>query len=312
MKALTINQFGGPEELRIQEVALPSPGPGEVLVRIHAAGINPVDYKLRNGSMKLISGKKFPRILGGDIAGVVEQSPKKSLYRPGDKVFAMLSIKGGGYAEFVAVNENQLCLIPEYLSMSQASAVPLASLTALQAFKKQGGIKSGDRILINGSSGGVGSFAVQIAKAEGANVTGVCSTRNTEFVKNLGADHVIDYTTEDFIKVKRRYNKIFDAVAKSSFGQCRKILEKGGIYVSTIPNKGLLFHQVFNFVRSKKAGFIMVKPSGQDLLIIADYIKKGLLLPHVDKVFPLEEGVKAHELIETEKVRGKIVLSVIS
>lgn len=312
MKALTINQFGGPEELRIQEVALPSPGPGEVLVRIHAAGINPVDYKLRNGSMKLISGKKFPRILGGDIAGVVEQSPKKSLYRPGDKVFAMLSIKGGGYAEFVAVNENQLCLIPEDLNMIQASAVPLASLTALQAFKKQGGIKPGDRILINGSSGGVGSFAVQIAKAEGANVTGVCSTRNTEFVKNLGADHVIDYTTEDFIKGKRRYNKIFDAVAKSSFGRCRKILEKGGIYVSTIPNKGLLFHQVFNFVRSKKAGFIMVKPSGQDLLIIADYIKKGLLLPHVDKVFPLEEGVKAHELIETERVRGKIVLSVIS
>lgn len=312
MKALTINQFGGPEELRIQEVALPSPGPGEVLVRIHAAGINPVDYKLRNGSMKLISGKKFPRILGGDIAGVVEQSPKKSLYRPGDKVFAMLSIKGGGYAEFVAVNENQLCLIPEDLNMIQASAVPLASLTALQAFKKQGGIKPGDRILINGSSGGVGSFAVQIAKAEGANVTGVCSTRNTEFVKNLGADHVIDYTTEDFIKGKRRYNKIFDAVAKSSFGRCRKILEKGGIYVSTIPNKGLLFHQVFNFVRNKKAGFIMVKPSGQDLLIIADYIKKGLLLPHVDKVFPLEEGVKAHELIETERVRGKIVLSVIS
>ncbi len=312
MKALTINQFGGPEELRIQEVALPSPGPGEVLVRIHAAGINPVDYKLRNGSMKLISGRKFPRILGGDIAGVVEQTPKQSFYRPGDKVFGMLSIKGGGYAEFVAVKEKQLCPVPENLNMKQAAAVPLASLTALQALKKQGGIRPGDRILINGSSGGVGSFAVQIAKAEGAYVTGVCSARNMEFVKSLGADHVIDYNAEDFTKGKQLYNKVFDAVAKSSFSRCRKILKKGGVYISTIPNNGVWFYQVFNFLRSKKAGFIMVRPSGEDLLIIADYIKKELLYPHIYKVFPLHDGLQAHELIETERVRGKIVLSVIS
>ena len=128
MKALTINQFGGPEQLRIQEVGIPTAGPGEILVRIHAAGVNPVDYNIRNGSIKFISGKKFPRILGGDIAGIVEQSPKKSSYRPGDKVFAMLSIKGGGYAEFTSVRESHLCQVPEGLSMTEAAAVPLAGI----------------------------------------------------------------------------------------------------------------------------------------------------------------------------------------
>ena len=311
MKALTINQFGGPEQLRIQEVGIPVTGPGEILVRIHAAGVNPVDYKIRNGSIKFISGKKFPRILGGDIAGIVEQSPKKSSYRPGDKVFAMLSIKGGGYAEFTTIRESHLCHTPEGLNMTEAASVPLAALTALQAFRKEGGIRSGDRILINGASGGVGSFAVQIAKAQGAYVTAVCSARNTEFVKSLGADRVIDYNSEDFTKINTRFNRILDAVAKSSFRQCSKILEKGGLYISTIPNNGLFFYQALNFLRSKKAGFIMVKPSGGDLMIIADYIKKDLLRPYVQQTFPLEEGAKAHEKIETERVRGKIVLSVI-
>lgn len=312
MKALTINQFGGPEELRIQEVAMPSPGTDEVLVRIHASAVNPVDYKLRNGSLKMISGKKFPRILGCDISGIVEQAPKKSLYRPGDKVFAMLSIKGGGYAEFVAIKDDKLCLIPENISMTEAAAVPLASLTALQAFKKQGGINSGDKLLINGASGGVGTFAIQIGKADGASVTGVCSNKNMEFVKNMGADHVIDYNREDFTKLNQKYNKILDAVAKSSFNRCRKILEKGGSYISTIPDKGLLFYRALNFLRSKKAGFVMVKPSGRDLMLIAHYLKSGLLYPHVYKIFPLRDGAEAHKLIETERVIGKIVLSVIS
>ena len=311
MKALTINQFGGPGELRTEEVAIPSPGHNEVLVRIHAAGINPVDYKIRNGSLKFISGKKFPRILGGDIAGVVEQAPRNSLYRPGDKVFAMLSIKGGGYAEFTTVKESQLCHIPENMRMTEAASVPLAALTALQAFKKYEEIHPGDKVLINGASGGVGSFAVQIAKIQGAYVTAVCSARNTEFVRSLGSDQVLDYNAEDFTKTKSGYNKVFDAVAKSSFRRCRRVLEKNGSYVSTVPNNGLLFYQVTNFLRSKKAGFIMAKPSGQDLSIIADYLKKGLMRTHVQEVFGLEEGARAHELIETERVRGKIVISVI-
>ncbi len=311
MKALIINQFGGPEQLRIQETSIPSVRSGEVLVRIHAAGVNPVDYKIRNGSVKFISGKKFPRILGGDIAGTVEQADKKSKFRPGDKVYAMLSSKGGGYAEFVAVDEKQLCHIPENLDMTAAAGVPLASLTALQAFLKKGSNLTGDRVLINGASGGVGSFAVQIARAMGAYVTGVCSSRNTEFVKNLGADQVIDYTKDDFTKLKAEHQLIFDAVAKSSFPRCRKVLSKNGMYITTIPNNGLLMYKAFNFTRSKKATYIMAKPSGQDLMIISDYIRDELVRPYIEKEFPLEEGAKAHEMIETGRVRGKIVLRVI-
>ena len=311
MKALVINQFGGPEQLQMQEMGIPQIKSGEVLLRVHAAGVNPVDYKIRNGSMKFISGKKFPRILGGDVAGVVEQAGPKSKYRPGDKVFAMLSITGGAYAEFVAVKENQLCLIPEGFSMTHAAAVPLAALTALQSFQKSNGIKPGHKVLINGASGGVGSFAVQIAKALGAHVTAVCSTANVEFVRSLGADRVIDYNKEDFLKGDEQFHTVFDAVAKTSFLRCRRIVVKGGKYVSTLPNNGLFFYQATNFLRSKKAHFNVAKPSGEDLSLIADMMKKRQLQPYMQQVFPLAEGAEAHRLIETGRVRGKLVLEVV-
>ena len=311
MKVLAINQFGGPEQLRIQETAIPALKSGELLVRINAAGVNPVDFKIRNGSIKFITGSKFPMVPGIDFAGVVEQCPGSSNYRPGDKVFGMLSIKGGGYAEFVAVNEKNMCHIPENLSMTEAASVPLASLTALQAFAKGGGIKPGDRVLVNGASGGVGSFAVQIARAKGAYVTAVCSTRNTEFVRSLGADSITDYNAEDFTKSGILYDKVFDAVAKSSFSRCSRILNKGGIYVSTLPNTGLIVSIALNPFRSKKAGLIFTKPSGEDLILISDYIKKRQIKTYLQQTIPLEDGAKAHELIETERVRGKIVLSII-
>lgn len=311
MKALVINQFGGPEVLQIQEAGIPLPKTGEILVRVHAASVNPVDYKTRNGSMKLISGKKFPRVLGIDVAGVVEQTGPKSKYRPGDRVFAMLSISGGAYAEFVSVKETQLCLIPDGVSMEEAAATPLASLTALQSFQKSNGIKPGDMVLVNGASGGVGSFAVQIAKALGANVTAVCSAANTEFIKSLGADKVIDYNDEDFTTLDKQFDTVFDAVAKSSYTKCCKIILKGGKYVSTLPNNGLFFYQATNILRSKKAHFIMTKPSGDDLALIADMMKKQQLRPYIQKIFPLSEGAEAHRLIETERVRGKLVLKVV-
>jgi NADPH:quinone reductase-like Zn-dependent oxidoreductase len=311
MRALAIYQFGGPEVLQTQEVEIPMPKSGELLVRVHAAGVNPVDYKIRNGSMKFIAGKKFPRILGGDVAGVVEQAPAKSKFLPGDKVFAMLPLSGGAYAEFVCVSENHLCLIPQGLSMTEAAAVPLAALTAQQSFQKSNGTKTGDKVLVNGASGGVGSFAVQIAKALGTHVTAVCSTANIDFVKSLGADKIIDYNEEDFTKLDQQFNTVFDAVAKSSFPKCKKIIVKGGKYVSTLPNNGLFFYSAFNFLRATKAHFCMVKPSGKDLQLIADMMKKGQVKPFIQKTFPLVEGGKAHQLIETERVRGKLVLKVV-
>ncbi len=311
MKALIINSFGGPEVLITGELAIPKPARGEVLLRVHAAGINPVDYKIRNGSMKLILGKKFPKILGFDVAGVVEQASKKSRFQPGDKVFAMLPFKGGGYAEFVSVKEESLCFIPEGTTMKEAAATPLAALTALQAFRKGGEIGEGDKVLVYGASGGVGSFAVQIAKAMGAEVTALCSTRNIDFVSSLGADKVIDYTSEDFTKLKTRFHMIFDAVAKSSFRRSRRILNRGGDYVTTVPNKGLFWHKALNFTRKKKANFIMVKPSGDDLEIIADMMARGLVKPYVQQSFLLSEGPSAHEMIETQRVRGKIVFHLV-
>ncbi|MBW6498147.1 MAG: NAD(P)-dependent alcohol dehydrogenase [Bacteroidales bacterium] len=312
MKAMVINQFGGPEQLAMQEVAMPSPGSGQVLIRIHAAGLNPVDYKIRNGSMKLITGRKFPRILGQDIAGVVEQAGKNSKFRPGDRVYGMLGYQGGGYAEFLAVNESQLAPIPEHLSMAEAAVTPLGALTSYQSFKIAGGLKAGSRVLINGASGGVGTFAVQIAKALGAHVTAVCSARNVEFVRSLGADRIIDYTTEDFTNLEPEFNIVFDAVAKSSFQKSKKILVKDGAFISTLPLHGLFFYQFTNFLRSQKAYFSAIKPKGEDLMVISDFISKGLVKVHIEKTFPLEQAARAHELIETERVRGKLVLEVIS
>ncbi len=297
--------------MQLIETALPMPHRGEVLVRIHAAGINPVDYKIRSGSMKWVYRRKFPFIPGFDIAGVVEQSGKKSNFNPGDKVFAMLPFSGGGYAEFVTVKEALLCHVPEGVTMKEAAATPLAALTALQAFEKSGRVREGDHLLVTGASGGVGSFAVQIAKAMGANVTAVSSARNQDFVYSLGADKVIDYTEEDFTKIKMRFNTVFDAVAKSSYRRCRRILKKDGTYITTVPNRGLLLHRTFNFIRKKKADFILVKASGDDLAIIADMMTRGLVRPYVQQSFLLSEGPKAHELIETERVRGKVVFHVI-
>jgi len=311
MKALAIRQYGGPEQLQIMETALPKPGHGEVLVRIHAAGVNPVDYKVRNGSLGWLMGRKFPKILGGDIAGVVEQADKNSVYKPGDRVFAMLNIKGGGYAEFAVVKETQLCLIPEVISMQDAAATPLAALTALQGLQIGGDIDENDKILINGASGGVGSFAVQIAKAMGAHVTAVCSTRNMDFVKELGADNVIDYTKQDFTESEKSFKKVFDAVAKSSFFKCKSILDEDGTYITTLPSPSIFLHKVLNLLRKQKAAAVMVKPLGTDLTFIADLMKKGIVQAHIEKSFPLTEGAEAHKMIESERVRGKIVLTVI-
>ncbi len=311
MKALAILQYGGPEQLQITETALPKSGRGEVLVRVHAAGVNPVDYKIRNGSLSWITGGKFPKILGGDIAGVVEQSEKDSVYKPGDKVFAMLNFKGGGYAEFVTVKETQLCHIPDVISMQDAAATPLAALTALQGLRIGANIEEGDNILINGASGGVGSFAVQIAKAMGAQVTAVCSRKNIDFVKALGADEVIDYTQKDFTDTDKRFKKVFDAVAKSTFNKCKHILDDNGTYITTLPGAAIFLHKILNLLRKQKAAAVMVKPLGTDLCYVADLMKKGIVQAHVQKTFPLAEGAEAHKMIETERVRGKIVLTVI-
>lgn len=306
-----INQYGGPEQLQVQETGLPTPAKGELLIRVHAAGINPVDYKMRNGSMRLVTGKNFPMVLGGDVAGVVEQAPRGSAFRPGDKVFALLGAARGGYSEFVTIKESHLGHIPQGISMAEAAAVPMAGLTALQSLLKGGSINKGDRILVIGASGGVGHFAVQLAKAMGAHVTGICSTPNVEFVDALGADQVIDYTREDYYRLNKTFVKVFDAAAKSSFGKARKVLDERGIYVTTLPSTSAITRSILSPLTKKKAHIIRVKPSGSDLQVVADYMAKGLVRPQVERIFSFRQAAEAHKLIETQKVRGKIVFSVI-
>ncbi len=312
MKALVINKYGGPEQLQLQEVPIPERKKKEVLVRVNYAGVNPVDYKVRNGMIRIITGRKFPKILGGDIAGIVEQTDLSSDFKLGQKVFAMLSLKGGGYAEYVSVKDKNLCLIPYNIDLEQAAGYPLAALTAYQAIQNCGGIRPNFKVLVNGASGGVGAFAVQLAKAMGATVTGVCSTQNVDFVKRIGASHVIDYTKQDFSKNSSKYHIIIDAVAKSSFSKCQKIMEKNGHYVTTLPNLEVFWNGLFNFARSRKAKVIAVKPDGKDLAVIATYISKGLLRVNIQETFPLENGARAHQLLETERVRGKLVLDCIN
>jgi len=312
MKALVINKYGGPEQLQFQDVPIPERKKKQILVRVNYAGLNPVDYKVRKGMIRLITGCKFPKILGGDIAGTVEQTELSSGFMLGQKVFAMLSLKGGGYAEYVSVKEKNLCIIPDNIDLEQAAGYPLAALTAYQAIKKCGGIRPNFRVLVNGASGGVGAFAVQLAKAMGATVTGVCSTQNVDFVKKLGASHVVDYTQQDFTKNGSKYHIIIDAVAKSSFSRCRKVLAKGGHYITTLPSIAIFINGLFNFSRTKKAKLIAVKPDGKDLAVIATYISKGLLRVNIQETFPLEKGAQAHQLLETERVRGKLVLDCIN
>jgi NADPH:quinone reductase-like Zn-dependent oxidoreductase len=310
MKALVIREFGTPDVLKIEDIPVPEPEKNEVLVKVIAAAVNPVDYKIRNGSLKFISGKKFPRTLGGDIAGIVEKSFDGSRFQPGDKIFAMLSFKGGGYAEYALVPEKSMAILPAGLDYESAAAIPLAGLTAFQSLVYKGKIQAGSKVLINGASGGVGHFAVQIAKAYNAFVVATTSARNKDFVKSLGADEVIDYMTADVLSINQKFDMVFDAVATYSVSEFSHILENNGIYVSTLPTPGLLLRQSFNFAAAKKAYAIMTNTDGKDLEILSSLYLQGKLRPFIEKTFTLEEGAEAHRMIETHRVKGKIVLKI--
>lgn len=315
MKAAFINQYGSDRELQYGEIEQPSPNSDQLLVRVHASSVNPIDWKIRNGMLQLLTGYNFPLVLGFDLAGeVVEVGEQVTRFQPGDRIYAYLSASGGGaYAEYATVSPRVACLKPENLSFEEAATVPLAATTALQALRDQGQILRGHKVLINGASGGVGSFAVQIAKAFGTNVTGVCSTKNLDFVKSLGADRAIDYTAEDFTKDVASYDIIFDAVGKSSFSKCQGILRANGIYVTTLPSPDTLLQGVLTaFTPGKKAKLIFAQASGQDLAYLKDLIEAEKLCPIIAHTYPLPEVAAAHRESEGEHVAGKLAISITS
>jgi NADPH:quinone reductase-like Zn-dependent oxidoreductase len=317
MKAIVIDGYGGSDRLQVAERPDPKPGAGEMLVRVRAAGVNPVDWKIRRGDLKMVLRINFPYIPGGDVAGeVVENGPGASKFQPGEQVVGFVEmLQGGGYAELAVVKESAAALMSPALSFVEAASLPIAGVTALQSLRDLGGLRKGGTALVHGGAGGVGHFAVQIAKALGATTAATCGPANIHFVRALGADLVIDYTKDDFTRRQERFDVVCDAVAKSSFGACRHLLNPGGVYVTTLPGPSVLFWGAAQaaaslFGKPKRARFTMVRPDGSDLALLAQFAAEGRLRPTVSQTFPLDQAQAAHETSQQGHARGKIVLAV--
>ncbi|MGB5374310.1 MAG: NAD(P)-dependent alcohol dehydrogenase [Polyangiales bacterium] len=311
MRAVLIDRYGGPEVLRLATVPRPVPARGQVLVRTRFIGVNPKDVIVRKGKFRIATGKKFPLIVGHDISGEVVEVGLGADLAKGDQVYGMINdFAGRAYAEYAAVDCQQLAKAPASIELAVAAAVPLAAQTALQALRDDANLKAGQTVLINGASGGVGVFAVQIAKILGAHVTAVCSHRNVELVTELGADRVIDYTKIELVDLDERFDVIFDVFGNYRFDKLKKLLSARGTYVNTIPS-GRIFKDVArSFVRRKRAKLVIVKSKRDQLDWLRQQIDAGSLRVVVDRSFPLADVAEAHRYMETKRARGKVVLSV--
>ena len=323
MKAIVYHKYGSPDVLGFEEVQKPTPKDDEVLVKIHAASANPADWHILRADpflvrLKLGFLKPKNKILGADIAGRVEAVGRNvKEFQPGDEVFGERFENGlGGFAEYVCVAEDSLVLKPANISFEEAASVPLAALTALQGLRK-GQIQPGRKVLINGASGGVGTFAVQIAKSFGAEVTGVCSTRNLDMVRSIGADQVIDYTQEDFTQNGQRYDLIFDAVGNRSVSDLKRALSPQGICViAGFTTLFRLFKVIFlgawvSRTGSKKIGVMeTVKPNKQDLVFMKELLELGKVVPVIDRCYPLSETAEAIRYLEEGHAQGKVLITV--
>lgn len=313
MKAALIDKYGGNELVEVRDVPQPQPGLDDVLIRVHAASINPLDWKIRSGMVKIFTGRTFPKILGSECAGeVVTTGSSVQRFAQGDMVIGFTGIKClAAFAEYVCAPERTTFTKPVNITFAQAATIPIAGLTALQALRDLGRLAAGHSVLINGASGGVGTFAVQIARIFAAKVTAVCSGANSELVLGLGADRVIDHTREEFTKGSERYDLIFDAVAKAPFAACKRVLAPKGIYVTTLPTFAVLLNQFLTgYLTPKKARIIVVKPNARDMEWMKGQIEAGRIRIVIDREYPLEQIREALAYSETGKAKGKIVLKI--
>ena len=314
MKAIVLNAYGGPDVLELKQVDQPVVTENDVLVGVHAAGLNAGDYFSMRGSpwlARLDVGFPKPKdhILGWDVAGHVEAVGKNvTRFQPGDEVFASCE---GTLAEYACAPEDKFAKTPTNLTFEQAAAVPSASMAALHALRDHAKVQPGHKVLINGASGGVGTFAVQIAKALGAEVTGVCSTRNVDMVRSIGADHVIDYTKEDFTRSGRRYDLILDNVGNRSFSDYRRALTPGGIHLPNTGHGGMSYvikAYVFSALMRQHARPFLSVPNAKDLLYMKDLIEAGKVKPVIDRTYRMSEAREAFRYLEEEHARGKVVI----
>ncbi|UCE07520.1 MAG: NAD(P)-dependent alcohol dehydrogenase [bacterium] len=316
MKAIVQNAYGSPDVLELKEVEKPVIKENEVLLRVHATSINAGDYFSMKGSPWLIRMTVgFPKpknyILGWDVAGHIEEVGKKvTRFQPSDEVFGACEHT---FAEYVSTNADHLAIKPANLSFEQAATVPTAALTALQGFRDVGKMQSGQKVLINGASGGVGTFAVQIAKSFGADVTGVCSTRKVELTRSIGADHVIDYTKEDFTQSGQRYDLILDNVGNHSFSDYKRALTSRGILISNTGHSGMGY-VIKAFMRSlfmrQQGSLFVAKSNHKDLTILKELIESGKVKPVIDRTYPLSKTPEAIGYVGEGHARGKVVITV--
>ncbi|MCG5215269.1 NAD(P)-dependent alcohol dehydrogenase [Streptosporangium sp. KLBMP 9127] len=328
MKAFVLRSYGSPDALDLTEIGKPVPGDDEVLVRVRATSVQPYDWHHMRGEpyiARLMGGgpglrKPKINILGADMAGQVEAVGKDvTEFRPGDEVFAML--KQGGFAEYVCVRAGELAPKPKNLSFEEAAAVPMAANTALLGLRDMGRIQPGQRILVNGASGGVGTFAVQIAKAFGAEVTGVCSTRNVDLVRSIGADKVIDYTAEDFTRNGERYDLLLDNAGSHSGKAYRRVLTPKGTYVGVGGRSGRWIRPVGRMFstlamsplvsqRMVMANVVQCTENKKNLMTLAEFIEDGKITPVIDRRYPFEEIPAAIRYMEEGHAPGKVVIEV--
>jgi len=308
MKAIVIHEYGGPEVLKYEDVPQPEPKEDQLLIRVIAAGVNPVDGMIRSGMFAKDGSRAFPIILGGDVAGVVEKIGSKiTKFKAGDPVFAYVSLdNSGGYAQYALVTEREAALKPKSLSYVEAAAVPIVALTAWQALVDTAKLSAGQTVLIHGGSGGVGSFAIQIAKARGAKVIATASTTNQELLKQLGADVLIDYTKQKFEDVAKDVDVVLDSVGKDTLERSYGVLNKGGFIVTLVARMNQA--QLDN--RAIRGVSLSVEPNSDELAEIRKLIDEKKIKVVVSQTFPLSEARKAQEQAATGHTRGKIVLKI--
>lgn len=313
MKAAVIYEYGNPEVFRYEEIPQPEINDVEVLVEVHAASVNPVDWKQRKGNHKLFLRARFPIVPGYDISGrIVKCGTRVKNFKEGDQVFCRLTNRfGGAFAEYAKARESALSLKPENLDHIHAAAIPMAGMTALQALRDKGRIKPGQKILIIGAAGGVGHYALQLSRIFGAETTAVCSSRHEKMLSLLNPDHHIDYQTEDYLEGNKYYDIIFDAAGVKTFLSCKKIMVPGGIYITVLPRPKLLVHKfIALFTKGKKVRSLLQRSHGSDLELLKTLAEKEKLISVIDSVHPLCEVSEAHRRAESYSTEGKIIITV--
>ena len=331
MKAFILDRYGSADRVRAGDVQDPEPRKEDVLVEVHAAGVNQLDSKIRNGDFKLLLRYRLPLILGHDVAGVVARvGSRVQRFKPGDEVYARPADgRIGAFAEFIAINQDDVAIKPKALTMEQAASIPLVGLTAWQALIERAHLKRGQRVLIHAGSGGVGTFAIQLAKHAGATVATTTSTANVELVRSLGADIVIDYRKEDFADVLRDYDVVLNSLDKVTLEKSLRVLKPGGLLISISGPPDMAFartigaswplttvirvlsHGIRTKARRRQAtySFLFMRANGEQLTAITSLVDEGVIHPVVDRVFPFASTREAMAYVEAGRAKGKVVVS---